>query len=160
MLSIGSNIGDRLSHLQSVVNDLVPHIVSLSPVYRTPPWGPVEQDDFLNAVVIVDADEIDAEQWLARGQRLEQAADRVREVHWGPRTLDVDVVSVDGVTSDDPVLTLPHPRAAERAFVLIPWLAADPRATLAGSAVRDLVATLPAEERDAVHVVDERLVLP
>jgi 7,8-dihydro-6-hydroxymethylpterin-pyrophosphokinase len=63
-------------------------------------------------------------------------------VRWGPRTLDVDVVAVDDVASDDPELTLPHPRAAERAFVLVPWLAVDPNAVLAGRPVRDLVAGL------------------
>ena len=160
VLSIGSNIGDRWEHLQSVVNNLAPHIVSLSPVYRTPPWGPVEQDDFLNAIVIVDAPEVDARGWLARGQELEYAAERVREVRWGPRTLDVDVVTVQDVVSDDPVLTLPHPRAHERAFVLIPWLAADPSAALAGTPVADLVAALPADVRDAVAVVERRLELP
>lgn len=160
VLSIGSNIGDRWEHLQSVVNDLAPHIVSLSPVYRTPPWGPVEQDDFLNAVLIVDDPDTDARGWLARGQRLEQTAERVREVRWGPRTLDVDVVAVDGVVSDDPVLTLPHPRAHERAFVLIPWQAADPSASLAGTPVAELVESLPADERDAVTALERRLELP
>lgn len=160
VLSIGSNIGDRWEHLQSVVNDLAPHIVSLSPVYRTPPWGPIEQDDFLNAIVIVDAPGVDAQDWLARGQSLERAAERVREVRWGPRTLDVDVVAVDGVVSDDPVLQLPHPRAHERAFVLIPWLAADPSASLAGTPVAELVESLPADERDAVTAIDRRLDLP
>jgi 2-amino-4-hydroxy-6-hydroxymethyldihydropteridine diphosphokinase len=74
-------------------------------------------------------------------------------VRWGPRTLDVDVVDVDGVVSKDPVLTLPHPRAGERAFVLVPWLAADPSASLSGRPVASWLADLPADEVDGVRLV-------
>ena len=119
-----------------------------SAVFATPPWGGVEQGDFLNAGLIVEVDQSPLE-LLRRGQALENAAGRVREVHWGPRTLDVDVVAVDDggeLTSDDPVLTLPHPFAHQRAFVLVPWLAADPAATLGGVPVAELLARLdPAE---------------
>ena len=79
-----------------------------SPVYATAPWGGVEQDDFLNPVVVVDDPDTDAWGWLAAARRW-RAPGRVREVRWGPRTLDVDVVTVDGVVSDDPELLLPHP---------------------------------------------------
>jgi 2-amino-4-hydroxy-6-hydroxymethyldihydropteridine diphosphokinase len=144
VLSIGSNVGDRLAHLQSAVDALRPWLRSVSPVYETAPWGPVEQDDYLNAVLIVDDVSAAPRDWLARTQAAEQAAGRTREVRWGPRTLDVDVVAVDGAVSDDPNLTLPHPRAAERAFVLVPWLAISPDATLAGRPVRDLVAAVDA----------------
>jgi 2-amino-4-hydroxy-6-hydroxymethyldihydropteridine diphosphokinase len=98
----------------------------------------------------------DARGWLARAAELEQAAGRTREVRFGPRTLDVDVIAVtedDGtpVVSDDPELTLPHPRAHERAFVLVPWLTLDPGAVLPGQGpVRDLVAALPPEDVAAV----------
>lgn len=167
VLSIGSNMGDRLGHLQSVCDGLGSAVVAASGVYSTAPWGGVEQDDFFNAVVLVDDPARDAGQWLAAGQELEQQADRRREQHWGPRTLDVDVISVPGpdseVVSDDPVLTLPHPRAAERAFVLIPWLDVDPHAALwrAGDRVpvTTLLAALPAAERDGVHRTDAELVL-
>lgn len=124
VLSIGSNLGDRLAHLRSVVEALRP--VRVSSVYETAPWGGVEQADFLNAVVIAEDADLDAYGWLARAQELEAAAGRVREVRWGPRTLDVDVIDVDGIVSADPVLTLPHPRAHERAFVLVPWAEIDP----------------------------------
>jgi 2-amino-4-hydroxy-6-hydroxymethyldihydropteridine diphosphokinase len=130
VLSIGSNLGDRLAHLRSVVDALDP--VAVSPVYETAPWGGVEQDDFLNAVVIVDDPDTDAYGWLVRAHDLERAAGRVREVRWGPRTLDVDVIDVDGTVSADPELTLPHPRAHERAFVLVPWADVDPGAVLTG----------------------------
>ncbi len=150
VLSIGSNLGDRLANLQLAVDEVRAWVRAGSPVYRTPPWGPVPQDDFLNAVVLVDDPGADAATWLARAHAAEQRAGRTREIRWGPRTLDVDVVAVEGVTSTDPQLTLPHPRAAERAFVLVPWLAADPTAVLAGQSVRQLVADLPADDVAAV----------
>jgi 2-amino-4-hydroxy-6-hydroxymethyldihydropteridine diphosphokinase len=138
VLSIGSNLGDRLAHLRSVVDALQPVLVS--PVYETAPWGGVEQDDFLNAILVVDDPATDASGWLDRAHACEQAAGRTREVRWGPRTLDVDVIDVDGSTSDDPVLTLPHPRAHERAFVLVPWADVDPDAVLAGHGrIADLI---------------------
>lgn len=167
VLSIGSNIGDRMAHLQSVCDRLGDAVVAASAVYSTAPWGGVEQQDFLNAVVVVDDPSREAADWLALGQELEQLAQRVREQHWGPRTLDVDIISVtsDGhdVISDDPVLTLPHPRAAQRAFVLIPWLDVDPAATLwqAGrpTPVAELLAALPDDERSGVHRTDRQLVV-
>src|SRR2546430_9530705 len=116
VLSIGSNLGDRLAHLRAAVEALGPAVVAVSPVYETAPWGPVAQDDFLNVVVLARDPAADPRDWLARARELEAARGRTREVRWGPRTLDVDVVDVDGVTSDDPELTLPHPRAHERAF--------------------------------------------
>jgi 2-amino-4-hydroxy-6-hydroxymethyldihydropteridine diphosphokinase len=146
VLSIGSNLGNRLAHLQGAVEAMRPWLVAVSPVYETAPWGPVGQDDYLNAVVIVRDENASADGWLARSRAAETAAARTRDVRWGPRTLDVDVISVDQLRRDDPELTLPHPRARERAFVLVPWLAADPRGTLDGIAVADLVAKLPADE--------------
>ena len=155
MLSIGSNLGDRLALLRSATSAFAPWLVTVSPVYETPPWGPVPQDDYLNAVLIADDPSAAPADWLARAHAAEQSAGRTRELRWGPRTLDVDVIAVDDVASDDPRLTLPHPRAAERAFVLVPWSAADPAATLAGRPVVDLLAALPAEEVAAVRLVPE-----
>jgi 2-amino-4-hydroxy-6-hydroxymethyldihydropteridine diphosphokinase len=138
VLSIGSNVGDRLAYLQSAVDGLRP--VAVSPVYETEPWGGVEQDDYLNAVLVVEDAGTDAYGWLARAHALEAAAGRTRETRWGPRTLDVDVIDVDGTGSDDPALRLPHPRAHERAFVLVPWADVDPAAVLPGRGkVADLV---------------------
>jgi 2-amino-4-hydroxy-6-hydroxymethyldihydropteridine diphosphokinase len=138
VLSLGSNLGDRFAHLRAAVRGFADVLVAASPVYETAPWGGVEQPDFLNAVLLVADPETDAWGWLRRGQRLEAAAGRVREVRWGPRTLDVDVVYVDGVTSDDPELLLPHPGTAERATVLRPWLDVEPGAELAGPDGRSL----------------------
>ena len=143
VLSIGSNVGDRLEHLQSAVDAMRRWLRAVSPVYETEPWGPVAQDDYLNAVLLVaDADARPAD-WLDRARAAERAAGRTRETRWGPRTLDVDVVAVDDFRSDDPALRLPHPRAAQRAFVLAPWFAVDPDARLGNRAVRDLLAELP-----------------
>lgn len=161
VLSIGSNLGDRLAHLQSVVDGMAAlggRVVAVSPVYETDAWGGVEQGAFLNAVLIVDDPACDGHGWLRRGQELESAADRVREVHWGPRTLDVDIVSCrDGAAelrSEDAELTLPHPFAHQRAFVLVPWLAADAHAELSGTPVAELLARLDAEERAGVRPTD------
>jgi 2-amino-4-hydroxy-6-hydroxymethyldihydropteridine diphosphokinase len=140
VLSVGSNVGDRLAHLQSAVDALRDVLVVVSPVYQTAPWGGVEQDDFLNAILLVDEEDTDEDEWLRRAQRLEHAAGRTREVRWGPRKLDVDIIAVDSVSRDDAALVLPHPRAHLRAFVLVPWLDVEPQAVLAGHGpVRDLV---------------------
>ncbi|MDQ6850637.1 MAG: 2-amino-4-hydroxy-6-hydroxymethyldihydropteridine diphosphokinase [Actinomycetota bacterium] len=151
VLSIGANLGDRLAAVQGAVDALRPWLVAVSPVFETPPWGPVPQGDYLNAVVVVTDPGAAPRDWLARAHSAEQAAGRSREVRWGPRTLDVDVICVDEVHRDDPDLTLPHPRAAERAFVLVPWLAAVPDARLDGRPVPELIAVLPADERAGVR---------
>ena len=159
VLSIGANIGDTVAALRAVRDHFGDRVVAASAIHATPPWGPVAQDDFDNAVLVVEAPETSPRDWLEEGFACERAADRTREVRWGPRTLDVDVVSVsvDGsvVVDDDPDLTLPHPRAHLRAFVLIPWLDADPDAVLwtptGEQAVADLVEGLPADERVGVR---------
>ncbi|MGM1060944.1 2-amino-4-hydroxy-6-hydroxymethyldihydropteridine diphosphokinase [Saccharothrix sp. Mg75] len=142
VLSIGSNLGDRLGFLRQAVDGFAGFLVAVSPVYETAPWGVTDQDDFLNAVLVVSGP-CDEWGWLRRGQSLEDASGRVRRQRWGPRTLDVDVVTVDGVRSDDPSLLLPHPGAHERATVLVPWLDVEPDAVLPGHGpVADLVAGL------------------
>lgn len=147
VLSLGSNLGDRFGYLRRAVEGFGGAVVAVSPVYETAPWGGVEQPDFLNAVLVVDEDGIDAWGWLRRGQDLERAAGRVREVRWGPRTLDVDVVTVTEATgpvhSDHPDLLLPHPGTPQRATVLRPWLDVEPDAVLpAHGPVAQLLAAL------------------
>lgn len=157
VLSLGANLGDRAGALRTALAALKDDgvLVARSTLYETPPWGPVEQPPYLNAIAIVRGAQ-DARGWLTRAHELEQAAGRTREVRWGARTLDVDVVAVTGddgapVLSDDAELTLPHPRAHERAFVLVPWSTLDPTAVLPGCGrVADLVAALPAEDVAAV----------
>jgi 2-amino-4-hydroxy-6-hydroxymethyldihydropteridine diphosphokinase len=157
VLSLGANLGDRAGAIRTALTALTGEgLVARSTLYETPPWGPVEQPPYLNAVAVVRG-ERDAAGWLALAHELEQAAGRTREIRFGPRTLDVDVVTVIGddgepVLSDDPVLTLPHPRAHERAFVLVPWLTLDPGAVLPGHGrVSDLVAALRPEDVAAVQ---------
>lgn len=162
VLSAGSNIGDRQAHLALVTDALADQARAVSPIVVTAPWGGVAQDDFYNLVVIAEADRT-PEQWLEFAHELEERAGRVRDIRWGPRTLDVDVVEVriDGrsVLSDDPDLTLPHPRAAQRAFVLLPWQAADPQATLWTAAgeqpLATLIAGLDAEEVAGVRPLED-----
>lgn len=152
VLSLGSNMGDRLAFLRLAVEGFADVLEKASPVYETAPWGVTDQPDFLNAVLVVSSPDIDEWGWLRRGQALEQAAGRVREQRWGPRTLDVDVVTVEGITSNHPDLLLPHPGTPSRATVLIPWLAVDPAAELPGHGrVADLLAALPDNDRAAVH---------
>jgi 2-amino-4-hydroxy-6-hydroxymethyldihydropteridine diphosphokinase len=152
VLSLGSNLGDRLAYLRLAVAGMADVLEKVSPVYETAPWGVQDQPNFLNAILIVQSPTIDEWGWLRRGQALEQAANRVREERWGPRTLDVDVVTVEGVTSTHPDLLLPHPGTPTRATVLIPWLAVDPEAELPGRGpVATLLANLPEKDRTDVH---------
>src|ERR1700752_5393298 len=113
VLSIGSNLGDRLTRLQAVVDGLGSAVRAVSPVYETKPWGGIQQGPFLNAVLIAEDPALDGRGWLRRAQQFEAAAVRVRAERWGPRTLDVDLVTChDGLrelTSRDDELTLPHP---------------------------------------------------
>jgi len=148
ILSIGSNLGDRLEHLRAAVRLLGESVVLASGVYETPPWGDTAQPPYLNAVLLVVDPGAAPTDWLRRAQAIEAAEGRVRDPdrRFGPRTLDVDVIAVWGpddtpVLSDDPELTLPHPRAHERAFVLKPWLDLQPYAQLPGHGwVTDLLS--------------------
>jgi 2-amino-4-hydroxy-6-hydroxymethyldihydropteridine diphosphokinase len=129
-LGIGSNLGDRAAHLQAAVDGLAAtpgiSVVAVSPVYETAPVGGPPQDDYLNAVVAVDT-ALAPRALLEAGQRLEAAAHRVRRERWGPRTLDVDVLLVGDDEVHEPDLEVPHPRMAEREFVLAPLADLDPR---------------------------------
>jgi 2-amino-4-hydroxy-6-hydroxymethyldihydropteridine diphosphokinase len=152
VLSLGANLGDRLANLRSAVTGLGDAVVAVSPVYETTPWGGVDQPDFLNAVLIAAQDGVDEWDWLAKARLLESAAHRVRTVRWGPRTLDVDIVTVDGVVSDHPDLLLPHPGTPSRATVLLPWLDIEPDAVLPGHGpVSDLLAGI--DPADLVGVI-------
>jgi 2-amino-4-hydroxy-6-hydroxymethyldihydropteridine diphosphokinase len=118
-LGLGSNLGDRAAHLRAAVS-AVPDLVATSPVYETEPvGGPDGQGAYLNLVVELRT-ERSPRALLDAAQALERAAGRVREVRWGPRTLDVDVLWIDGVVVDEPDLEVPHPRLWERRFVLAP----------------------------------------
>ena len=125
-LSLGSNVGDRKAHLLEAIPILAEgDAARLSNVYETEPVGGVAQDDFWNLVVELETDASPRE-LLERARRAEVQAQRTREVRWGPRTLDVDVLLVGDETSDDPEILVPHPRLYERAFVLVPLRALAP----------------------------------
>lgn len=121
-LGLGSNVGDRERLLREAVDtlrDLDIGFRAVSPIYETDPVGGPDQGAFLNLVVELDTDR-EPRDLLAICHRLEAAAERVRDVRWGPRTLDVDILWIDGVTLTDDDLTVPHPRMWERRFVLAP----------------------------------------
>jgi len=141
-LGLGSNLGERRALLAAAVAAM-PDLVAVSPLYETDPVGGPEQGAFLNLVVELDT-ALSARDLLGLCGELEAAADRVREVRWGPRTLDVDVLWVDGETVAEPDLEVPHPRMGERRFVLAP--------------LRDLAPDLVTPEEVAAAEGDVRLV--
>ena len=134
VLSLGSNMGDSAAILQEAVDFLAETpdlmLVDVSPVYQTKPVGGIEQDDFLNLIVVAEST-LEPLTILDRAQAIEDNFGRVRDVRFGPRTLDIDVIMVGKRISEDNI-ELPHPRAHERAFVLVPWLDIDPNGDIAG----------------------------
>jgi 2-amino-4-hydroxy-6-hydroxymethyldihydropteridine diphosphokinase len=151
VISLGSSLGNRLETLQGAVDALEDtpglRVKAVSPVYETEPWGVEQgtQPTYFNAIVVVKTT-LPPSSLLERAQAVEEAFHRVREERWGPRTLDVDIVAYAEMTSDDPMLTLPHPRAHERAFVLVPWYDVEPEAQLPGHGpVARLLEAIPRE---------------
>ncbi|MBB1243804.1 2-amino-4-hydroxy-6-hydroxymethyldihydropteridine diphosphokinase [Streptomyces durbertensis] len=167
VISIGSNLGNRLETLQGAIDALEDtpgvRVKAVSPVYETEPWGvePGSQSSYFNAVVLIKTT-LPPDSLLERGQAIEEAFERVRDERWGPRTIDVDIVSYQDVVSSDPTLTLPHPRAHERAFVLVPWHDVDPGAEVPGrGAVSDLLAEIGVDGTRGVEIrPDLELVVP
>ena len=161
VLALGSNLGNRQDILQGAVDAIVGlpgiRVTAVSPVYETVPVGGPAQPDYLNAVVLADAARPPRE-LLDRLHEIEAAFDRVRVVRWGPRTLDIDVVDFGGERSDDPGLTLPHPRAHERAFVLGPWRDVDPDAALPGHG--PVAGLLAKADRSGLRRSNLSLVIP
>lgn len=144
VLALGANLGDPAAALQEAVDALASggKVLAVSGVYQTAPVGGPPQPDYLNAVVLVET-ELSATELLALAHSVEAAAGRERLERWGPRTLDVDVIVYDDLVSADPSLTLPHPRAHERGFVLAPWAEVAPDAVLPGRGrIVDLLGTV------------------
>jgi len=138
VLSIGSNLGERFDHLQNAVNKIsknrkISNVIASS-IYETKPIGGPEQDNFLNAVIIIETD-LSALELLNYAQQLENEANRKRDIRWGPRTLDIDILVFGAEISNSELLTLPHPRISERAFVILPWFEIEPNAVIPGVAV-------------------------
>ncbi|MFI9332583.1 2-amino-4-hydroxy-6-hydroxymethyldihydropteridine diphosphokinase [Kitasatospora sp. NPDC052868] len=166
VIALGSNLGNRLETLQGAVDALADtpglRIKAVSAVYETEAvGGPDEQPNYYNAVVVLRTS-LPPRDLLERGNAIEDAFGRVRTVRWGPRTLDVDILAYEGVTSDDPQLLLPHPRSHERAFVLAPWLDAQPEAEVPGRGqVAELLQALGGEVAQGVRRREDiRLTLP
>lgn len=156
-LGLGSNLGDRLENLQNAIDTLLSTDeimgVAVSPVYETEPvGGPADQPKYLNAVLLVDTT-LTARSLLERAQAVEEVYGRNRDEHWGPRTLDVDVLVVGNRIEDDGTVVVPHPRLHERAFVLAPWADVEPDAQVPGlGRVADL---LDAVGRNGVQRLDD-----
>ncbi|NLT29781.1 MAG: 2-amino-4-hydroxy-6-hydroxymethyldihydropteridine diphosphokinase [Propionibacterium sp.] len=162
VVAIGSNLGDRLAAISGAVNALrdTPDviIVDVSPIYETTAvGGPSDNPDFLNLVVVAETTQ-DPRTLLERMHAIEDAFGRTRDLPNGPRTLDLDLIMVGRHAMNDEKLTLPHPRAHERAFVLAPWLDIDPGAELDGHGkIADLLAGLDQEgitRRDDLELED------
>ncbi|MBU1669560.1 MAG: 2-amino-4-hydroxy-6-hydroxymethyldihydropteridine diphosphokinase [Actinobacteria bacterium] len=132
-LGLGSNEGDRMENLRQGVMALKEAdgvvVVGISSVYESEPVGMTDQPDFLNAVVAVETT-LDPNELLELAFEVERRQGRQRLLRWGPRTLDVDLLVVGDVVSDDPALTLPHPRLNERRFVLEPLMEVEPELRL------------------------------
>ena len=144
--SLGSNLGDRLEYLQGATTLLnaTPgmRVTGISSVYETDPVGLLDQPQFLNIIVQAESS-LASTVMLERAHAIEDGFDRIRTVRYGPRTIDIDLIAVGDRVINNETLVLPHPRAHERAFVLVPWLEVDPDAQLVGRGrVADLVAAL------------------
>jgi len=139
VLALGSNLGDRLAHLRRAVERLRPALTGVSSVYETPPWGDPGQPSYFNLVLTAADERAAIDDWRRRAQVLETCAGRIRDPErpFGPRTLDIDIIAAwdnvgRAIVRDDAVLTVPHPRAHMRPFVLVPWAELDPEAVLPG----------------------------
>lgn len=146
VFSVGSNLGDRLENLKGAVSALAKtpgiDLEAVSPVYETDPVGPVPQPDFLNLVVL-GRTALAPEELLRIGLAIEQRFGRVRDIPKGPRTLDVDLIMVGEQRRQTSELTLPHPAASGRPFVVLPWLRIAPGAVLPGHGpLRELAAAM------------------
>lgn len=164
VISLGANMGNTADTLRSAVVslDAIPgnQVTGISPLYRSKAWGmPEGTPDFSNALVQLDT-RLEAEELLSSLHMIEAAHGRSHKVHWDSRPLDLDIIDFDGRLDPDPHLTLPHPRAWQRAFVLAPWLDLDPHAVLPGNhggAVADLLKKAP--DKDVVEKTSDKWIL-
>ena len=143
VISLGANIGDANANLNLAIGLLreATQVLAVSSYLQTKPVGGPEQPDYLNAVAIVES-ELPAKDLLALLNGIETAMGRTREIHWGPRVIDLDLIQYGGLLVDDEKLTLPHPRAHERRFVLAPWFEIEPEAVLlTHGRISDLLTT-------------------
>jgi 2-amino-4-hydroxy-6-hydroxymethyldihydropteridine diphosphokinase len=154
VLALGANLGDARGAVRGAMDALATTpgitVIARSSLYETDPVGGPEQPRFVNAVVMIETT-LEPYALLAAAHVIEGQWQRTRDVHWGPRTLDIDVIHYEGVQQDVPDLTLPHPRAADRGFVLLPWLEIDPNASLPEhGVVIDLLAALDVSDIERI----------
>jgi 2-amino-4-hydroxy-6-hydroxymethyldihydropteridine diphosphokinase len=151
LVGLGGNLGDVPTTLGSAIQAFCDgktvRLLARSANYRTPPWGLEEQPPFINACIAVDTD-LSPRALLGRAMEVEKAfgRDRKAAIRWGPRTLDIDLLTYGDVELDEPGLTLPHPRMGERAFVLVPLLEIRPDTVVAGRRLSDALAGLDRTE--------------
>ena len=148
VVGLGSNLGNRLAKLESAISSIgaFADVQFVSSFIETDPIGGPEQPDYMNGVLIAESD-LSPEDFLEKLHNIENEAGRTREVRWGARTLDLDIIVAGEIIQDDSQITLPHPRAHERAFVLQPWLEIEPGAVIPGKgSVEALLAALAAQE--------------
>ena len=144
VIALGSNIGDSKAHLDGAVEALRTsmEVRKVSSYYRTAPVGGPKQDDYLNAVLVADTN-LEPLEVLGVLQKIEANAGRTREIKWGPRTLDLDLITYGDLAISSPELEIPHPRAYERKFVLEPWYEVDPDGYLVGhGAISEILKSL------------------
>ncbi|MEG6612794.1 2-amino-4-hydroxy-6-hydroxymethyldihydropteridine diphosphokinase [Pseudoclostridium thermosuccinogenes] len=141
-IALGSNLGDREGHLTGALQYISgitgTRILSISNIYETDPVGYTEQGKFLNMVVLVGTS-LSPLRLLDELQKMEQEFKRSREIRWGPRTLDADILLYDDIKLDDPRLVIPHPRMLERAFVLIPLKDVNPGFMVGEKTLEDMI---------------------
>jgi len=142
VISLGSNLGDREANIKFALNSIAEisdiQIVKTSSIYESEPVGGIDQASFLNAVVVVETN-LNPNDLLENLQTIENLAGRTREIKWGPRTLDLDIIDIEGFVSNTEKLQVPHPRALERKFVLQPLAEIYPNWKLFSQDVKDLV---------------------
>jgi 2-amino-4-hydroxy-6-hydroxymethyldihydropteridine diphosphokinase len=149
LIAFGGNVGDARATIDRAIGTFCDgrdvKLLKRSSDYQTPPWGVEDQPPFINVCLLIETS-LPPRELLARGQMVERlfGRDRARETRWGPRTLDIDVIDYGGTAIDEPDLILPHPRALERAFVLVPLAEIVPEWRIGGVAIRDALARLDA----------------
>ncbi len=154
-LGIGGNIGDVVETMRRALDYLEAQqglkIEKISRLYKTPPWGVVDQDWFINACVSIDC-EVSPQKLLEHCLAAELSLKRQRTIRWGPRTIDIDVLTFQGFSSDEPALTVPHPRMLERAFVLVPLCDIAPDLEISGKRAHDWLAKIDKSEIEMLNI--------
>ncbi len=159
LIALGGNVGDVRATFSKAISHICgmtqAALLARSSDYATPPWGDAQQDRFINACIEIETS-LDPHALLFTLHRIEKkfGRDRTQERHWGPRTLDLDMLAYDDVKIDKPELTLPHPRLFERAFVLVPLAEIAPQRSIAGKSVAAALAALSTEGIERLPDID------